>query len=868
MSVELSRRQTAACLGIVLVALALFVELGHASYPPGQGLSQGLSALRENAAAVPPSNRRPVFQSDAPVTNSELVRPVDPDQVIYDQLADISQAAVSSQNFEAAYNSFDTQAADDFFVPPGQTWQITDIDVAGVYSVTGSAHSVNVVFYLDSNQQLSLPAAPIITQTSIVPIDGLQHGSFSILLDTPVVLQQGHYWVSVQSNQDFTTNGQWFWRLRSANSNSTVAWRNPGGGFNRSGCLDWGPYLCSPAQMIRDLAFRLGGAINVTPTSTVTGTPPTAVATRTPVPPQATATGTVNIPPPMLTANLPVGTPTDTVTGTPPTSTNTSTPTVPTSTTTRTSTTSPTATVFYSATPTSQPGPACPAGYEDIPSNSPDFGYARCATCNGIMESFACGSSQSEPCGPASYPYFRPSTGFSATYAEIAKTLSTAAGFNDPAGSQQFQDVPPGHPFYAVIFRMADRGIMVGFACGGPGEPCVPPNNFPYFRPDSHGTVRGEFARYLSNTAGFSEPVSGQLFEDVPPVSPYYDFVQRIGLRGLMEGFACGNAGEPCGPQNLPYFRPGVALGTVSRIEYAHILVDTFLPGCPAQVSPTVTNTNTPPIPPTPSHTSTGGPTATATRTSTRTNTAAPTQTPGGNTATPEATHTSTRIPTGTATSAATPTACSIEFTDVLPGSTFYDFVRCMACRGIINGYTSGCETGDPCFRPNNNVTRGQLSKIVSNAAGFTEPAGTQQYEDVVPGSTFYDVIWRLADRGYVAGYPCGGEGEPCGPASLPYFRPNGNATRGQISKIVSNAAGYAEPAGSQVFDDVAPGSTFFDFVQRLANRGVMGGYACGGPGEPCGPGNRPYFRPSNQATRGQTSKIVSNTFYPDCQTP
>ena len=84
----------------------------------------------------------------------------------------------------------------------------------------------------------------------------------------------------------------------------------------------------------------------------------------------------------------------------------------------------------------------------------------------------------------------------------------------------------------------------------------------------------------------------------------------------------------------------------------------------------------------------------------------------------------------------------------MLPGSTFYDFVRCMACQGIINGYTSGCETGNPCFRPNNNVTRGQLSKIVSNAAGFTEPAGAQQFEDVPPGSTFFDFIWRLADRG------------------------------------------------------------------------------------------------------------------------
>jgi hypothetical protein len=46
-----------------------------------------------------------------------------------------------------------------------------------------------------------------------------------------------------------------------------------------------------------------------------------------------------------------------------------------------------------------------------------------------------------------------------------------------------------------------------------------------------------------------------------------------------------------------------------------------------------------------------------------------------------------------------------------------------------------------------------------------------------------------------------------------------------------------------------------------------MGDYPCGGAGEPCVPSsNLPYFRPNNNATRGQTSKIVANTFFPNCQ--
>jgi hypothetical protein len=194
----------------------------------------------------------------------------------------------------------------------------------------------------------------------------------------------------------------------------------------------------------------------------------------------------------------------------------------------------------------------------------------------------------------------------------------------------------------------------------------------------------------------------------------------------------------------------------------------------------------------------------------------------------------------------------------------FYPYIRCLACLGIINGYP------DNTFRPNNDVTRGQLAKIVSNSAGFVDPQAAQMFEDVPISSTFFDYIGRLASRGYIGGYQCGGPGEACiPPQNLPYFRPSSNATRGQISKIVANAAGFTEPVTGQTFEDVSPGSTFYDYVERLATRGVMSGYPCGGAGEPCvPPDNLSYFRPNRNATRGQTSKIVANTFFPDCNPP
>jgi hypothetical protein len=199
-------------------------------------------------------------------------------------------------------------------------------------------------------------------------------------------------------------------------------------------------------------------------------------------------------------------------------------------------------------------------------------------------------------------------------------------------------------------------------------------------------------------------------------------------------------------------------------------------------------------------------------------------------------------------------------FSDVPEGHTFYAAIRCLACQGMVSGYSDGT------FRPNSPVTRGQLAKIVSNAAGFSEPITGQTFADVPPAQTFYEFIERLTTRGYMTGYLCGGPGEPC-VNNMPYFRPNANATRGQTAKIVANAALLTDPPTGQTFEDVPSSHTFYEFIQRLASRNVMSGYACGGPGEPCvGPDNRPYFRPGNDVTRGQSAKIVANTFFQSCE--
>jgi hypothetical protein len=89
-------------------------------------------------------------------------------------------------------------------------------------------------------------------------------------------------------------------------------------------------------------------------------------------------------------------------------------------------------------------------------------------------------------------------------------------------------------------------------------------------------------------------------------------------------------------------------------------------------------------------------------------------------------------------------------------------------------------------------------------------------------------------------------------------FRPDSNATRGQIAKIVANAAGIQDPIppNRQTYTDVPPSHPFWVYIERLSGRGIIGGYSDG------------TFRPNNNATRAQTAKIAANTFFPGCCPP
>lgn len=127
------------------------------------------------------------------------------------------------------------------------------------------------------------------------------------------------------------------------------------------------------------------------------------------------------------------------------------------------------------------------------------------------------------------------------------------------------------------------------------------------------------------------------------------------------------------------------------------------------------------------------------------------------------------------------------HFNDVAVGSTFYDYIETGRSLNLFTGYDDGT------YRPNNSVTRGQIAKIVVNAAILADPANwtlqnpsTNTFEDVPVGSTFFTYVETAYQHNVIDGYPCGTlPGGPCvPPGNKPYFIPGANATRAQISKV------------------------------------------------------------------------------------
>jgi subtilisin-like proprotein convertase family protein len=216
-------------------------------------LRLALCVMAAYAAAAWSAAQVPTLSGPAPARLAPPPPSVPSSVTLYDQTDSPGAQASSSQDFEAAFDGFDDQGADDFVVPAGVNWSITGVHVAGVYfNGAGPAPTVHVHFYADA---AGLPGGSVCDYLDVTPTDTT--GTFDIALPSPCVLGGGTYWVSVIAHMDFGAGGQWGWTDRTVQSNSPSAWQNPGGGFGV--CPAWAAKTGCVIGSAVDFAFSLSG---------------------------------------------------------------------------------------------------------------------------------------------------------------------------------------------------------------------------------------------------------------------------------------------------------------------------------------------------------------------------------------------------------------------------------------------------------------------------------------------------------------------------------------------------------------------------------------------------------------------------------
>jgi len=172
----------------------------------------------------------------------------------------------------------------------------------------------------------------------------------------------------------------------------------------------------------------------------------------------------------------------------------------------------------------------------------------------------------------------------------------------------------------------------------------------------------------------------------------------------------------------------------------------------------------------------------------------------------------------------------------------FY-YVEFMRDRNIIAGFTdpSQCPSNKaPCFLPNNNVRRGEYSKMLVLAKGWpTNNAGGPHFTDVPTSNIFYNTIETAYNNGAISGYTaaqCGGDA--C-------FRPNGAITRAEATKLAVAASSWTllSPATAS-YADVPASYWAYRYIETARTNGANAN-------------DDPSFRPGSFITRGETAKLV-----------
>ena len=115
-------------------------------------------------------------------------------------------------------------------------------------------------------------------------------------------------------------------------------------------------------------------------------------------------------------------------------------------------------------------------------------------------------------------------------------------------------------------------------------------------------------------------------------------------------------------------------------------------------------------------------------------------------------------------------------FPDVPYNAPFYTEITSLKCSNIVSGYPQ--IDGSFLYKPNKNVSRGEMAKFIKNAFGIQTDTSCGNFPDVQPETPFYQEITSLKWLGPQSSGPN-------------VYKPNNNVTQGEMAKFIVIARGW-----------------------------------------------------------------------------
>lgn len=150
-----------------------------------------------------------------------------------------------------------------------------------------------------------------------------------------------------------------------------------------------------------------------------------------------------------------------------------------------------------------------------------------------------------------------------------------------------------------------------------------------------------------------------------------------------------------------------------------------------------------------------------------------------------------------------TDTITLTKFSDLDESYWAYDSIQKLVEAGIILGYPDGT------FKPDGDITRAELVKIVNLVFDFTQKQETTSLTDVKSDDWFYDNVLIAQHAAYIIGYPDN------------TFRPNGFITRQELCKVLDSTNSFVDlPFDRTISDEVSPWAV--TYVNKIISNRIM----------------------------------------------